>query len=304
MSVLQVTLFGPVRFTHELGVLPGINGTNAGLLLVYLILYPDRLHHREILTEAIWGSGSVQPPKKGHRQALYELRKRLSDANFDPGQFIHVEGDYIALSDGAPISVDLWQFNRLLDQADRTQGDGEWREHINQALDIYTDGLATDCFHDWCLLPRQTACDRFILALEKLMFHHMSHKEWDEAIHIGKRILNTDPLLEYIHRALMESYYLKGSRASALKQFHECARALEAFFDEPVSPMQETTELYARIRNEQRLTSAAERHAKEFRKSHASRETARAKGRPSAIASELRRLADRLENGDTAADLL
>ncbi len=66
--------------------------------------------------------------------------------------------------------------------------------------------------------------------------------DYQEAVDLGRRILELDPLREEVHRALMRCYWRMGRRAEGVRQFMTCARLLQRELQ--ILPMPETIDLY------------------------------------------------------------
>ena len=68
------------------------------------------------------------------------------------------------------------------------------------------------------------------------------------AIQRGETVLLHDPLREHVHRCLMVCHSFMGNRPLAVRQYRECARALEEELGIP--PMESTRDLLRRIQAE------------------------------------------------------
>ena len=72
---------------------------------------------------------------------------------------------------------------------------------------------------------------------------------YDTGCLYGIRILQHDPAREHTHQQLMRMRCKAGDRASALRQYHQCAEILESELG--VTPSPKTTALYEQIREDQ-----------------------------------------------------
>ena len=63
--------------------------------------------------------------------------------------------------------------------------------------------------------------------LDALVSHHLDKEEYRQAIEYACRRLVLDPLHEAAHCTLMLLYALSGQKASAQRQYAECARLLQ-----------------------------------------------------------------------------
>ena len=78
-------------------------------------------------------------------------------------------------------------------------------------------------------------------ALGRLFAFHEQRTEYDDAIVIARRLLESDPLREEVHRDLMRVYLAAGQPASALRQYTLCESLLARELG--IRPMPETQAL-------------------------------------------------------------
>jgi DNA-binding SARP family transcriptional activator len=113
------------------------------------------------------------------------------------------------------------------------------------------DFLEEDLYEDWPMLRRESMKDTFLIILDRLSRHYLEAQEYVACIHFCQRILAKDDCREDAHRRLMRCYSRQGQRNLALRQYHLCAETLARVLE--VSPMQQTTALYDRIRRGERV---------------------------------------------------
>jgi DNA-binding SARP family transcriptional activator len=105
---------------------------------------------------------------------------------------------------------------------------------LAQALDLYRglflDGFVLpDCpeFEAWLDLERSTWECRCDDTLAGLVEAHTVARNYVAAITAARRALSRDELAEDMHRRLIALYAAAGDRTAALRQFEQCAVALE-----------------------------------------------------------------------------
>jgi DNA-binding SARP family transcriptional activator len=81
--------------------------------------------------------------------------------------------------------------------------------------------------------------------MAKLLRHQQSAGMTEAALRTGLRLLALDSLQEPVHRAVMRLYARLGRRASALRQYQVCVRALQRELS--VEPEGATRQLYQEI---------------------------------------------------------
>ncbi|BAJ64701.1 ATP-binding protein [Anaerolinea thermophila] len=97
-------------------------------------------------------------------------------------------------------------------------------------------------FEEWSTQKRYALERLYLSAVEMLMEDFAEKGELELAIQYAQRYLDTDPLVEDVHRRLIELYAISGNRNAALRQFEICARILEQELG--VSPLPETRLIY------------------------------------------------------------
>jgi DNA-binding SARP family transcriptional activator len=101
-------------------------------------------------------------------------------------------------------------------------------------------------FEEWVAQERRVWERRYLQALATLIDIYVETGATEAAIDAAQRYLATDPLAEDMHRRLIELYVAIGDRASAVRQFKQCAATLERELD--IGPMPQTVALYEMAR--------------------------------------------------------
>ena len=249
--MLRAYFLGELRFCNDDREISDLAGRKAGVLLAYLMLNAGRRFSREHLADAIWEEALPNDPPKAIRQELWAARAALNKSGLDADGLLITDGGDVGFRDGVLYWLDVSEFETAVKGffglPSPTKKDFG---PLGEATALYRGDLLPGLYSDWCLYPREALRDRFLNALEYLMYVHEADRDWDAAIRFAKRLLEADSLLEYVHRGLMRCYYAKGNRALALKQFETCRKILAREFSEPVEPMADTVKLFEQIKRE------------------------------------------------------
>jgi predicted ATPase len=130
---------------------------------------------------------------------------------------------------------------------DRLVGDGR-AAALEQAISLYhvdlLDGFGVDepPFEDWLQVERERLRSRAVVALKKLLSHHVGENLVDAAVQAAIRLLAFEPFAEDVHRTLMRLYADSGRRSAALRQYEECVEILSRELGS--EPEAKTRELY------------------------------------------------------------
>lgn len=212
-----------------------IAGRRERVLLAYLALAPDLKESRRNLIGLLWGDKADNTTLDNLRTCLWSLRKALGDQEH---QLVLSEREWIRL-DGDLLEVDLWRFNRLVE-------DGTV-DALEEAADTMSgellEGLDLDSeeFADWIRDERLRFSDLLVDALTRLMRAHERAGDIDSALAAGQRILRKDPFNEVALRAIMGLYAASGRRNLALQTYRGFADNLQQELGvEPEAETQET----------------------------------------------------------------
>jgi DNA-binding SARP family transcriptional activator len=250
--MLHLHLLGPPHI--EIDGQPVVPDTRkATALLAYLAVTGQR-HSRDALAALLY-------PDYDQSRARAALRRTLSSLKTSIGEtWLEIERDTVALSPGAELSCDAWQFQRLLAQCQASGEEGNdpaCLPLLQQAVALYRgDFLAgftlrdSAAFDDWQRFETERLRRDLLGALERLVRLLTTAGRLGEAVVQAQRLLAVDPLHEPARRVLMLLYVWTGQQPAALHQYRECVRILSEELG--VAPLAETTRVYEAIK-EQRI---------------------------------------------------
>lgn len=235
----------------------GFEGRRAQELLAYLVLFPERAHHREVLADRLWGTDSVGlEPKRQLRQALWQLRLALR-SEAARSSVLRVEGEWLQLNRQVEVWADVWQLEEAFSETSGVHGEnvnGAQVQRLRRAVDLYRADLLEGWYSDWCHYERERLKTVYLTALDKLLGYCEAHGLSEEGLLYGDRILAHDRAHERTHWRMMRLHQLAGDRTRALRQFDRCAIALrEELAMEPSGSM---LALRERIRGDRCVTPA------------------------------------------------
>src|SRR2546423_12655297 len=110
MARLSLTLLGGFQARLEPGSVVALPTRKSQALLAYLALPPGRAHPRDKLAALLWGGIRDDSARANLRQALFAIRKALSDTGA-----VQQDGDALVLEPDA-VEVDAATFERLVHQ--------------------------------------------------------------------------------------------------------------------------------------------------------------------------------------------
>lgn len=242
-------LFGRLTATAPAGAPVALRGRRLQELLGYILIFRDSPHHREVLSDSLWGEEPHAPlPKKQLRQALWQLQLALRQT---PGRppLLKTAAEWIELDDASDVWTDVGAVEHQFERVQGRSGedlDQDEAQRLRAAIDLYRGDLLEGCYQNWCVYERERLKTIWLALLEKLLGHCETHGLPEEGLVYGERLLSQDAAHEPTHRRMMRLHWIAGDRVRALRQFHRCTTALR---DElGVGPSATTTALFEQIR--------------------------------------------------------
>lgn len=208
-------------------------------LLLYLLTRRQRVPRDEVL-DALWPELPPDSAALALNTAFSDLRRILEPdlPRGSPSHYLEREGDTLALRLTEGIWYDAWAF----EQAARSG-----MECAPQAQALYRgDFLPEEPYADWALRERERLRTLYLNALMTWLEERVEAGAWHEGVDLARRILDREPWLEEVWRALIHCYIRLGRRSEALQAYHACVRALRAELD--VAPSPATRALYEQIK--------------------------------------------------------
>ncbi len=240
---IEVYAFGPGQVYRDGRMLTPSEWHGSAIareLLFYLLEHsPQR---KEEIGANLWPELPLPRMTNTFHATKYRIRHALNV------EFVLFEGDTYRVDPTADIRYDVTDFKRLLGAArSRAADDAGMMTDLQGAIDLYKGDYLTSVYSDWVMEPRQALQTQYLDALSKLLEVLLRHREYEHAIALCLRGLETDYYHEDFHRGLMWSLAESGRRAEALAHYQDFARRLRK--ELRASPAQETKDLAARIRS-------------------------------------------------------
>ncbi|HEX7976894.1 MAG TPA: BTAD domain-containing putative transcriptional regulator, partial [Anaerolineales bacterium] len=204
--------------------------------LFFLILsHPEGLT-KEDVGAIFWPDASPAELKLRFKNNVYRVRHAAGkDA-------ITFQEDYYYFNRQIDYEYDVEVFLREIGLAGQALDPGDCLEHYLAALKQYKGPYLPEIEEIWVIAERERLRQVYLDALLKVAELYQHEKQYDTAISYCQRALKEDACLEAAHRLAMRIYAEMGSRASLVRQYEECRRALLEEID--ADPSAQTQELF------------------------------------------------------------
>lgn len=210
----------------------------ARLLLLYLLSRAPRPVAGEELIEALWPDLPPDSARRALNTTFSDLRHILEPylGQGQPSRYLTRDEETLAFTG------QVWYDVAAFQQAMRTGG-----QAARQALELYRgDFLPEEPYADWALRERERLRGLYLNTLTAWLEERMQAGEWRAGAELARRILEQEPWLEEIWRALMLCLARLGRRSEALHAYQECVHALQQELD--AAPSGETRALYEQLK--------------------------------------------------------
>ncbi|KAA3612186.1 MAG: hypothetical protein DWQ05_19480 [Calditrichaeota bacterium] len=208
--------------------------------------------YRDILMEKFWPDAYPESARNCLNVALHGLRRTFNQVDSDNECLLYKDECYY-LNPDLNFSCDVHIFRRLYQNARSLENEQKTNLALAkylEAVKIYRgDFMEDDLYEEWPTLERENLREKYFNVLERLSYHYIKMKKFQEAIQMCQQILNRDSCREDVHRKLMLCHYYSGQRDRALIQFQRCQKSMHD--DLGVVPSKATIELKEKIRLEQ-----------------------------------------------------
>ncbi|HQK15773.1 MAG TPA: BTAD domain-containing putative transcriptional regulator, partial [Anaerolineae bacterium] len=209
-------------------------------LLLYLLLRRAPVARDELL-EVLWPDLSPDSAALALNTTFSELRRILEPqlGRGTPSRYLERDEETLSLRRTEGLWCDVWAF----EEATRSGGAAS----MSQILALYRgDFLPEEPYADWVLRERERLRARYLNVLMAWLEERVRAGAWSEGIELARRILEREPWLEEVWRALMTCLARSGRRSEALHAYQDCVRALRTELD--ADPAPETSTLYEAIK--------------------------------------------------------
>lgn len=245
---LTIGLFGPMRVLVGDQPLPAVRSRKALWLLALLTLRHGRPVAREWLASTLWPDTDLSVAFTNLRPVMWELRRALGDQAFR----LRSPDRVTVILDIEGAEVDLAAFDAAIRQGSP--------EAFERALALYRGPLLEGCPEEWTPQERNAREQDCVHALQTLGDSAFAAGEFGRAVEYYQRLITFDPWRDAPRRGLMNALAKSGDVNAALQTYRNFANTLRS--EAGLSPDEQTTALYTRLRAQTRQRHADSAPAK------------------------------------------
>lgn len=222
-------------------------------LLQLLLTYRGQWLQREQICAWLWPDSDLEAAERQFKVTLNALNTALEPlrpARTTPF-FVRRQGLAYSFAPSYGCWIDVDEFE--LRTANFPQSDPDFVLRNSQiAVQLYKgDYLVESLYDSWTLEERERLLARYLGVATSLAAMLVDRGEMQQAVHLCERVLRRERCYEEAYQVLMRAYAGIGSRIQAMRTYTRCVQAMQ---DElGIEPLPETTELYERIKRNERV---------------------------------------------------
>lgn len=223
-------------------------------LFQLLLTYRGHWLQREQICAWLWPDSDLDAAERQFKVTLNALNTALEPLR--PPRtapfFIRRQGLAYSFAPSYGCWIDVDEFE-LRAAGALAQDDPEFALRNSQiAVQLYKgDYLAESLYDPWTLEERERLLARFLATATTHANRLVAGGEFQQAVQLCEQVLRRDRGYEEAYQVLMVAHARSGSRSQALRSYTRCVLALHE--DLNMEPLPETTELYERIKRNERL---------------------------------------------------
>lgn len=230
--------------------------TNAGkarkkpveLLKAIIALGGQEIDQHKI-TDMLWPDSEGDSAISNLHTTIHRLRKLLGE------EVIILHNGFLSL-DRRYVWVDIWCFNRLLDETNKLLRLVQSKENTEkvtslsqQILSLFQGNfLATESEKIWSITIQQKLKSQFTDLIIDLGAYWQKLNDWEQAITCYRRGLEVNNLAEQLYQQIMHAYQKTDRQADAIAIYKQCQKNLFDFLG--TKPSAKTESLYKSLNPE------------------------------------------------------
>jgi DNA-binding SARP family transcriptional activator len=180
LSRLKIRLFGGFQVSWQESRIDSFESQKVRALLAYLAHGHRRSFSRDHLAGLLWPDTSSDSARRNLRQALYSLRRAVSDQAGEAFPALHVAKQTIQLRPESQIWIDTEEFQQRLGATQAGSGGAAFAS-LAAAVQLYSGDFlegfhvkGVPAFEEWWLLEQEQLREAAAGALRALVEHHLA----------------------------------------------------------------------------------------------------------------------------------
>ncbi|MEO7658131.1 MAG: BTAD domain-containing putative transcriptional regulator, partial [Pyrinomonadaceae bacterium] len=214
-------------------------------IFCYIATRKHRRVPKDVLIEAFWGNEEFEAIEKNFHPTISHIRKALNSRQSFKQNFIVFRDGAYQLNPEFSYRIDTENFIDFIAAAEvakKEKRDGDLRENLESAYNLYRADFMEGLYEDWAEEQRHFYREQFSRVLNALAKLSVAEKKWADALKFANQILVIDPYREDLHRLVMKVLAAQSKPAAVKKHFEQMTEILKQELG--IEPSAETRQLF------------------------------------------------------------
>jgi len=218
---LEITSFGEIMVRHNQQIVELSDWQTREARDLFLFLLQSPALTKEQIALVFWPDISPARLKMRFKINIYRIRQAVGQ------DAIVFEDDHYRFNRTINYIWDREEFDKLFEKLQQAIGRSEKRKLLEHAATLLAGDYLADLDADWVVLDRLKYQEIYRYVMLELATHYLQDGQAHNCLHIARRILMSDPLLESAHRLIIQAYASLHDPASMTLQYRQYRQTLE-----------------------------------------------------------------------------
>lgn len=218
---LEITSFGEIIVRHNQRVVELSDWQTREARDLFLFLLQSPALTKEQIAVVFWPDISPARLKMRFKINIYRIRQAIGQ------DAIVFEDDRYRFNRTINYTWDREEFDQLFEKLRQTTVPSEKRKLLEQVVTILKGDYLADLDTDWMVLDRLRYQETYRYAMLELATIYLQEGQAHDCLHVARRVLLSDPLLESAHRLIIQAYASLHDPANMTLQYRQYRQTLE-----------------------------------------------------------------------------
>lgn len=240
-SKLSISLIGYPTFGNAIPLRNKLPTQKAQALLIYLIVERivrhEKIIAKEALIDLLWPGMPSGSALQNLRQAIYQIRKNLTENKETIGNWLETDRKSVRLSEYFPIDTDIdwYSYAIQLEHFKEMEASELIKLYYKPFLEDFNIP-GTPQFDNWIEQIRAELKRCYLKILEQTSINYLDTKKEEKALILLEKLTETDPYAESYQFQLIKLLNERGGRTKAIQAYESYIGLLKEELDLKPSP--------------------------------------------------------------------
>ena len=190
--------------------------------LLFLFLSHPKGITKEEVGICFWPESSPGELKLRFKNGIYRLRHAMGT------DVIIFDDNYYRFNNSLDYEYDVQIFVTNMSRTETEKNIETRKEFLKNSIEIYKGPYLPGIDADWVVADRKKYLDLYLDALQRLAGLYFSEKDYDSALEISQKAIQSDNCFENAYRLEMQAYHAMGNKAEVVRTYKKFCKILFA----------------------------------------------------------------------------